>query len=139
MLPSSRALSLLAVLASVVAVTGCGGDDEDSGGGGTTSLNRQESGLAPTKADGAVHVRMRLAQSGNFKYVPQTVTVKKGQKIVWTNPQGSTTHDVKGLDDDFRSDELKRGDTFTYTADKTGLIDYECTIHPGMLGTIIVQ
>ena len=39
---------------------------------------------------------------------------------------------------DFSSDQFGKGGKFSFTPTKAGEIKYECTLHPGMEGTIEV-
>ncbi len=75
----------------------------------------------------------------NIQFVPKTVTVKVGQKLTWTNEDG-IAHNVTATDGaDFKSDNLSKGDTFTFTPTAAGTIKYACTIHPGQDGEIVVR
>jgi plastocyanin len=129
------AVGAAAVLAVVAA--GCGGGDDDGSGTGPAASSRAGAaadGLTAKKADGAVHITM-----SGYRYSPQLVTVRAGQKIVWTN-RGAITHDVKAIrGGSFASKTLAKGDDFQTTVKEPGLVDYECTLHPGMLATIVVQ
>lgn len=134
MMPRRALLIGVLALVPVGVLAGCGG-----GSGSTNaadagpSPSAQDEGLTPVK-DGAIRIATK-----DYKYTPQMTFVRKGQKIVWKNAL-STTHDVHAIRGaTFASDVLRRGDTFEYTPKKAGLIDYECTLHPGMLGTIVVE
>jgi plastocyanin len=134
--PRRRAGALGAAAGLALAAAGCGGgDDHGSGAGSAASSGASAAadGLTAKKADGAVHITMT-----GYRYSPQLVTVRAGQKIVWTN-RGATTHDVKAIRGaSFASKTLAKGDTFQTTVKEPGLVDYECTLHPGMLATIVV-
>jgi plastocyanin len=121
-----RLLPLLAMLALALAVAGCGGDDNGSdGGSGTTTQS--------SAAGGGVEVKLQ-----NIQFSPKETTVKVGQKVTWVN-EDSTDHDVTAESGaDFKSDTFGNGATFEFTPDKAGTIRYECTIHPGMTGTLTV-
>jgi plastocyanin len=71
----------------------------------------------------------------NFAFVPATITVRKGETIVWTN-KDSTPHTVTG--GDLLSNPLGQGETYSFAYDKTGTFAYHCSIHPSMKGTVIV-
>ena len=72
----------------------------------------------------------------NFAFNPDTLTVKQGTKVTWTN-QDSTTHKIKS--DVFNSSDLSQGDTFAFTFNTKGSFDYSCAIHPSMTGKIVVE
>ncbi|HMI71006.1 MAG TPA: plastocyanin/azurin family copper-binding protein [Solirubrobacteraceae bacterium] len=119
-------VALCAVLALTLGVAACGGDD-DSGGGGSTSTS------AAASSGGGVTIKMQ-----NIQFAPKDTTVKVGQKVTWTNDD-STDHNVTADSGaDFKSKDFGKGSTFEFTADKAGTIKYECTLHPGMTGTLNV-
>ena len=56
----------------------------------------------------------------------------------WTN-EDSVVHDVTAKSGaTFKSDLFAKGKTYSFKATKAGTIDYVCTIHPGMEGTLTV-
>lgn len=119
-------VALCAVLALTLGIAACGGDD-DSGGGGSTSTS------AAASSGGGVTIKMQ-----NIQFAPKDTTVKVGQKVTWTNDD-STDHNVTADSGaDFKSKDFGKGSTFEFTADKAGTIKYECTLHPGMTGTLNV-
>lgn len=119
-------VALCAVLALTLGVAACGGDD-DSGGGGSTSTS------AAATSGGGVTIKMQ-----NIQFAPKDTTVKVGQKVTWTNDD-STDHNVTADSGaDFKSKDFGKGSTFEFTADKAGTIKYQCTLHPGMTGTLNV-
>jgi plastocyanin len=121
-----RLLPLLAMLALALAVAGCGGDDNGSDGGSGTATQSSSAG-------GGVEVKLQ-----NIQFSPKETTVKVGQQVTWVN-EDSTDHDVTADSGaDFKSDTFGNGGTFDFTPDKAGTIRYECTIHPGMTGTLTV-
>jgi hypothetical protein len=78
-------------------------------------------------------------------FTPSTITVKQGDTVEWANA-GKGTHTVQSgqpKDRDsgkmFRSDDIRKGRTFSYTFTATGTYDYFCKIHPVMTGTVIVE
>jgi plastocyanin len=119
-------LGLCAVVA--LAAAGCGGGDD---GGSTSSAPASTSS---SSSGGGVAIKMQ-----NIAFDPKAVTVKVGQKITWTNDD-STDHNVTADSGaDFKSDDFGNGGTFSFTPEKAGTVKYECTIHPGMTGTLTVQ
>ena len=73
-----------------------------------------------------------------FKFVPAEVNIKVGETVVWTN-EDTAPHTVESADGVLRSDELSKGDTYSWTAKKAGKHDYICGIHPSMHGGVTVQ
>jgi plastocyanin len=76
----------------------------------------------------------------NFAFDPPTMTVAAGSQIVWTN-RDEEPHTVTGVDQaqPFKSAALDTGDTFAVTFAKPGTYKYFCSIHPHMVGTIVVK
>jgi plastocyanin len=108
---------------SSLGVASCGGG---SGGDQTAS----------TGACASDAVTIRMAQ---VKFDPETATAKVGQAVCWVN-EDTFDHDaVANSGASFKSELFGKGKTFTATVDKAGTVEYECTIHPGMTGTIDVR
>ena len=77
-------------------------------------------------------------------YSPNTISIKAGETLTFDNVDGNfhtvTSGTVKtGPDGTFDSGLLRAGEKFTLTLDKPGTYQYYCTIHPNMVGTIIVS
>jgi len=72
-----------------------------------------------------------------MKYAPATLTVKRGDTVVWIN-QDPFPHTVtaKGV---FDSHAIAAGRTSKYTARKAGEFAYICTLHATMKGTLVVE
>lgn len=118
----SRILLPLA-LVSVLALGACGGDSNSGSSSEATA----------TPQTGTVEVGMN-----RLKFEPANITVKTGAKIVWTNNE-DVPHDVTAREGaDFKSKVFGQGETFEYTTEQAGRIDYVCTLHPGMEGSITV-
>lgn len=77
-------------------------------------------------------------QIQNFSFIPETVTVHPGTKVVWTN-KDPTAHTVTSVDKKFHSRNLKTGQQFAFTFKKPGTYNYICSIHPYMKGKIVVE
>jgi plastocyanin len=117
-------LALTAALALAMAVSACGGGSDD----GSTSTSG-----ASASGGGGVEIKMQ-----DIAFSPTSATVKVGQKVTWTNDD-QTDHNVKADSGaSFSSKNFGNGGTFSFTPDKAGTIKYECTIHPGMTGTLTV-
>jgi amicyanin len=98
-------------------------------GGGTTTSTKSES---PTPS-----VTGPAVQIADFKFTPQTLTVKAGETVTWSNTS-ATPHNVVADDSSFKSDNLNKDQTFTHTFAAAGTFKYTCTIHPQMTGTVTV-
>ncbi|MEO8288160.1 MAG: plastocyanin/azurin family copper-binding protein [Chloroflexota bacterium] len=76
----------------------------------------------------------------DFKFDPAVITVAPGTKVTWTLV-GPTEHNTvsKGNPVLWESPIMQVGEKYSYTFDKAGTYDYWCTLHPEMLGTVIVK
>ncbi len=112
----------LAALVLALTVAACGGDD---GGGGEQPA---ASGECPS---GAVVIRMV-----DIKFDPEEATAEAGQEICWPNEDEVEHNAVAESGATFESELYGKGETFTTTVEEPGRVEYVCTIHPGMTGSI---
>ena len=73
-----------------------------------------------------------------FMFAPTAMTVAAGTTVRWKNLDGEP-HTVRSIDATFKSDALDQNDSFTFKFDKPGTYRYVCSIHPQMVGTIVVK
>jgi len=75
----------------------------------------------------------------NFTFTPQTLTVKAGTTVTWTN-KDDIPHGIASDNNAFRrSKALDTDDKFAFTFTTPGTYKYFCYVHPHMTGTIVVQ
>ena len=74
----------------------------------------------------------------NFAFAPATLTVTAGTTVTWKNDDDSP-HRIGDKNGTFKSAALDTDDTFSHTFAAPGEYPYICTIHPYMVGTIIVK
>ena len=74
----------------------------------------------------------------NFVFGPQTLTVPVGTTVTWTNSD-DIPHTSVSTDGVFKSKVRDTDEKFSYTFAKAGTYPYYCTIHPKMIGQIVVQ
>jgi plastocyanin/endonuclease/exonuclease/phosphatase family metal-dependent hydrolase len=111
-----------------LALAGCGSSSSSSSSGSTPAKP-----ATAASSGGAVKINMQ-----NIQFVPSTQTVKVGQKVTWVN-QDTVDHNVTAKSGaKFASSTFGKGKSFTFTPTKAGTINYVCTIHPGMDGTLTV-
>lgn len=73
----------------------------------------------------------------NFAFGPQTVTVRAGTTVTWTN-RDEEPHTVVARDGSFHSPGMGTGATFSFTFAQPGTFAYFCSIHPFMHATVVV-
>ena len=74
----------------------------------------------------------------NFAFAPATLTVTAGATVTWKNEDDSP-HRIGDKNGTFKSAALDTDDTFSHTFAAPGEYPYICTIHPYMIGKIIVK
>jgi plastocyanin len=77
-------------------------------------------------------------QIDNFTFAPATLTVTAGTTVTWKNEDDSP-HRIGDKNGTFKSPALDTDDTFSHTFSAPGEYPYICTIHPYMVGKIIVK
>ena len=114
-----KILWLIGFVVIAVVLSGCADQKPDSGSQLTTVNGN--------------HVDIK-----GFAYDPATITVSKGTTVTWTQ-QDSAVHTVTSVSGNvLDSQNLAKGQTFSYTFDETGTFEYYCTHHPSMNGEVIV-
>jgi plastocyanin len=72
-----------------------------------------------------------------LKYEPETLTVRRGDTIVWTN-KDPFPHTVTAPGK-FDSHDIPAGGSWKYVARVAGDYAYICTLHPNMKGMLRVE
>ena len=105
-----------------------GGPTTGSGGTGSSG----STGTSVSIVSGA-------SSRGTSAYAPNPVTIASGTTVTWTNNDSvahTSTSDTAGV---FNSGTIAAGGQFNFTFTTRGTVTYHCAIHPGMMGTIVVQ
>ena len=116
----TRVSALIAGIALAASLSGC-----------TTATTDD----APSGADKALTIRV-----ANMAYSPASLTIAVGQTVTWVFDDRGTPHDVVGLGDAksvLRSPLLQTG-TWQFTFTEPGTYNYTCSLHPDMLGAVVV-
>jgi plastocyanin len=107
--------------------TACGGS---SGGTGTTGAT----GAGATGAAARPTIEIK-----NFEYSPRTLTVAPGATVQVVN-QDSVTHTLTSATDAFDTGNVQPGATAQFQAPRRpGRYPYQCSIHPFMMGILVVR
>ncbi|MCJ7472114.1 MAG: cupredoxin family copper-binding protein [Actinobacteria bacterium] len=99
------------------------------GNGGAPAVEEEEVTEVNSETDHEVIIE-------NFAFNPSDLTIKVGDTVTWTNNDGAA-HTVKM--DTFESDNLSKGDSFSFTFSDAGAFEFICGVHPSMKGKIIVE
>ena len=115
------ALTLLAGIASLAGTAACSDNN-----GNTPAADVSITSGASTKTTTA------------FAPNPFTRSLASSGKVTWINNDG-TTHDIESDEDLWDSGDMSNGDTFSFTFTAAGTYAYHCSIHPNMVGTIVIN
>jgi nitrosocyanin len=114
----------------------------DSGAAGGTRLEGSGEDMGP--AGEAIGVKTVEIEAGSFYYKPNTITVKKGEKVKIVMNSVSMMHDFVIDDLNVKMPVVQNGNTGTveFTADKVGTFEYYCSVGQhkaqGQVGTLVV-
>ena len=112
---------------AVVALTACGGGSNDSSGGSDTGGGGGGTPVTVTAKD--------------FAFSPNEISAEPGEEVELTFQNDDDTTHTFTSDDlgvDLSVDGGKSG-TATFTAPDSGSVEWHCTIHSSMTGTITVS
>ena len=71
-------------------------------------------------------------------YSPNPIAVTVGGTVTWTN-NDTRTHTATSTTGVWSSGSIPPGEKYSTTFMTAGSFPYFCTIHPGMVGTVVVQ
>ena len=97
--------------------------------------------LAPARASSE---SVSIKSDGGSEFHPQIVRIQVGDSVTWSNDDRTlfqtpnTRHSATANDGSFDSGKLKEGDSYSFTFTKAGYFPYQCTVHPGMTGAVVV-
>ncbi|NKS32707.1 copper-binding protein [Rhodococcus hoagii] len=120
----ARATAMAIGIALAATLSGC---SSDAGGDAPADL--------PGGTDKALTVEVK-----NMTYSPASITIQAGQTVTWVFDDRGVPHDVVGrgsAESVLRSPLLKTG-TWQFTFTEPGTYDYTCSLHPDMLGVVVV-
>lgn len=111
-----------------------------------TSVTRSSCGyalllsLVLLAADANLHANAATSRQTvvleNMQFTPATITVHRGDTIVWVN-RDLVPHTVTGAA--FDSKSIAPSASWTFTPTKAGRFDYVCTFHPTMKAAVVVE
>jgi plastocyanin len=74
----------------------------------------------------------------NFAFAPPDLTIAAGTTVTWKNDDGEV-HKVQDDHKGFSLAALDTDDSFSHTFATPGVYHYFCSIHPYMVGKIVVK
>lgn len=134
---SSRLIATFLVLPAVAGLSvACGSSNDENSNGGTVTVRD-------------IGIKVNASTLGAAAFNPDTFTVSFAtkQRVVWTNldrtgsnygTSGVTHHLVSDTAGVFDSGSILGGKNFGFTFAAPGVYPYHCSIHPTMVGTVIL-
>jgi plastocyanin len=118
---------------AVVWLAACGGNTTSPGSGSTSSTSV---GVAGANLGTATD---KISATGQLAFEPAMLTVHVGDIIQWTNT-ASFEHTITFDSESSLSDpSLQPGGTWEVKFTTAGTYQFHCSIHPQMVGTIVVS
>ena len=108
--------SLFVLLIAVLSILSC------------SKSNSYNSGNTPSTASVSIK---------NMAFNPLSLSITTGTTVTWVN-NDNTAHTVTADDGSFNSGTIAVGAKFTRAFSTTGTFAYHCTLHPEMVGTVVV-
>lgn len=133
-------LAVAAGLGATLVLAGCGTQAAASGSAkGMPGMQDDAAAALATATPLAVApVATTSVAIQNFAFSPPVISVRVGQTVTWTN-EDIEQHTATARDKAFNSDVLDNGKSYAFTFTKAGTYDYNCLIHPDMVGRVIVN
>jgi plastocyanin len=130
-------IARLFVIGAVVMTAACGNDYSSAP---TSPSPSPSPSPAPTSGGPSSQVTIPKGASvlGNQAFAPDQVMVAVGDTVTWMNTDTvshTSTSDASGWD----SGIVAPGAQFSRTFQTAGTFRYHCAIHPGMVGSVVVQ
>jgi plastocyanin len=106
-----------------------------------------ESDLESTTVESDVIMPSKVSRPGCEEddrcYIPSKISIEKGKQVTWVN-EDSAFHSVTSGSYDspttlFDSGHLDPFELYSITFDESGIFDYFCTLHPWMMGQVVVE
>ena len=128
----------LTVISGVLIVAAACGSNYSSSSPSPTPSPTPSATPSPGGASSPVSIPTGASTLGRSAFMPDALTVPAGTTVTWTNTDSvahTSTSDAKGWD----SGIVGPGQQFSVSLQTPGTYSYHCAIHPGMIGTVVVQ
>jgi plastocyanin len=96
--------------------------------------------LAATATTSAPAATTRSVTLKNIAFSPKSLSISKGSTVTFAFRDGTTVHNVKSVGSKrFARISNRSSGSKSRTFSSAGTYRYECTLHPGMTGRIVVH
>ena len=92
----------------------------------------------PKIATATVTIQPSARTLATAAFVPNPATLSPGGVITWSNTD-ATTHDMVSDTSLWDSGRIAPGEKYEFAFTSKGSFPYHCSVHPGMVGTVVVQ
>jgi plastocyanin len=128
-------LRLVVVSAILILAMACGGSSSSPPASPSPTPSPTPTPGVPSSS---VVIPVGAESLGNRAFVPDNVNITVGTTVTWMNTD-STSHTSTADGAGWNSGTLAPGRQFSFAFQIAGTFPYHCTIHPGMVGTIVVR
>ena len=97
----------------------------------------QSLAVVDSTLDSSAAASAEIVKIDNFSFSPSSNTVRAGAKVTWIN-NDDIPHTVVSSTKSFSSQALDTNDKFSHQFDMPGKYTYYCSLHPKMVGEIVV-
>jgi len=125
----------LVVLSSLLVITvGCGSNYSTP----ATPSPSPSPAPAPGGPSASVAIPIGAETLGNRAFAPDALSVAVGTTVTWTNSD-AVAHTSTSNAPGWNSGSIAPGGQFSVAFPTAGTFPYHCAIHPGMIGSVVVQ
>lgn len=132
---SLRLVVLSAFLAFAVA---CGSSSSSPSQPSPTPAPTPAPTPTPGGSSSSVSIPGGASSLGNRAFAPDSINVSVGDTVTWTN-NDTIEHTSTSDGNAWNSGVVSPGGRFSFTFQSAGAFNYHCTIHPDMVGTVVVH
>ena len=90
------------------------------------------------EAKAAIDAKSIEIHIDNFAFTPAEVTIAPGTTVKWIN-RDDIPHTVVEKAISFKSKPMDTDESYSHTFETVGDVEYFCSLHPHMIGKIIVK
>ncbi len=134
---AARPLFLIGSIAALALVPAAASASPAQGPALDQALLRSAAPKFPKGTVMMLHKKVVQITIKGYAFNPDLVAVSPGTKVVWTN-KDDAPHTVTAMKTSWTSDTLNTGGHYSHTFAKVGRFDYDCTVHPFMVGSVFV-
>jgi plastocyanin len=127
----------LLVISAAIALLSAGCGSSNSNPMNPTPTPTPSPTPAPTGGQ-AISIPTGASTLGADAYRPNPLTVATGTTVTWTNSD-NVTHTSTSNNNTWNSGNIAPGGQFSFTFSTAGTFQYHCALHPGMVGSVVVQ